>query len=178
MSQQLGYKTYERGTRAQQVDTLYTGGMLYSNVPLAEQYCKALVNMDITKEGTIKSREGLRQKSATSTNGQITEETYKLIDCVTASAYRGEVEDQHCIVVAKNTYGTIPNTKLISKSSRAFMHTKEGNTFYGGTLIKIGKHFRLDTEPALGLHFHMALTGRMHIPLSWLIGGLIGVQWD
>lgn len=52
------------------------------------------------------------------------------------------------------------------------------NPHYGGTLIKIGKYFRLDTEPALGLHFHMALTGRMHIPLSWLIGGLIGTQWD
>ena len=52
------------------------------------------------------------------------------------------------------------------------------NPHYGGTLIKTGKHFRLDTEPALGLHFHMALTGRMHIPLAWLIGGLIGAQWD
>ena len=51
------------------------------------------------------------------------------------------------------------------------------NSHYGGTLVKFGKYFRLDTEPALGLHFHMALTGKMHIPVSWLIGGLIGTEW-
>ena len=51
------------------------------------------------------------------------------------------------------------------------------NPHYGGTLVKFGKYFRLDTEPALGLHFHMALTGKMHIPVSWLIGGLIGTEW-
>lgn len=140
MAQQLGFKTYERGIRAQQVDTSYTGGMLYSNVPLAEQYCKALVNMDITKEGTIKSREGLRQKSVTSTHNQITDEAYKLIDCVTASAYRGEVEDQHCVVASKADVETIANTKLVSKDLRVFMHTKENNTFYGNTLINCVKH--------------------------------------
>lgn len=51
------------------------------------------------------------------------------------------------------------------------------NPHYGGTLVKFGKYFRLDTEPALGLHFHMAITGKMHIPVSWLIGGLIGTEW-
>ena len=51
------------------------------------------------------------------------------------------------------------------------------NSHYGGTLVKFGKYFRLDTEPALGLHFHMALTGKMHIPVSWRIGGLIGTEW-
>lgn len=130
MAQQLGFKTYERGTRLQQVDTTYTGGMLYSNVPLAEQYCKALVNMNITKEGTLKVREGLRKKSETILNNTLNSNTHKLVDCVTASAYRGFVEDQHCIAVSKENEGVVENTKLVIKDLVTFMHSEDGNNFH------------------------------------------------
>lgn len=59
MAKQIYYKKYNRGTRLQTVDTIYSGGMSYTNTPLAEQYSKALVNYDITKDNTLRSRPGL-----------------------------------------------------------------------------------------------------------------------
>lgn len=64
MAKQIYYKKYERGTRLQTVDTLYSGGMLYTNTPLAENYSKAFVNYDITTDGTLRSRPGLCRLTA------------------------------------------------------------------------------------------------------------------
>lgn len=59
MAKQIYYKKYERGSRLQTIDTVYTGGMSYTNTPLTETFSKALVNYDITKDGTLSSRPGL-----------------------------------------------------------------------------------------------------------------------
>jgi hypothetical protein len=61
---QLYYKKYERGTRLQAVDTQYSGGMVYTNTPLAEQHSRVLVNYDITTDNTLRSRPGLCKVSA------------------------------------------------------------------------------------------------------------------
>ena len=68
MAKQIYYKKYERGTRLQTVDTMYSGGMLYTNTPLAENYSKALVNYDITTDNTLKSRPGLCRLTALTTD--------------------------------------------------------------------------------------------------------------
>ena len=59
MAKQIYYKKYNRGTRLQTIDTVYSGGMSYTNTPLVENYSKALVNYDITKDNTLRSRPGL-----------------------------------------------------------------------------------------------------------------------
>lgn len=59
MAKQLYYKKYDRGSRLQTIDTIYSGGMSYTNTPLTENLSKLLVNYDITKDNTLRSRAGL-----------------------------------------------------------------------------------------------------------------------
>ena len=58
MSKQMYYKKYNRGNRLQTIDTVYTGGMSYTNTPLAEAFSKTLVNYDVTKDNALRSRPG------------------------------------------------------------------------------------------------------------------------
>ena len=62
MSKQMYYKKYNRGNRLQTIDTVYTGGMSYTNTPLAEAFSKTLVNYDVTKDNALRSRPGLVRK--------------------------------------------------------------------------------------------------------------------
>lgn len=110
MAKQLQYKKYERGTRAQTVDTLYTGGMLYTNTPLAEHYSKALVNYDITTDGTLRSRPGLRKltglKSEESFNDKL------LVSAEPMTTFDTNVTYQHLVVGDKQKTANPENTML------------------------------------------------------------------
>lgn len=51
---------------------------------------------------------------------------------------------------------------------------KNNWTKAGGTLIKFGKCFRIDTGAMWGLHMHMLNSG--HLPIGAVIAGLIGIE--
>ena len=52
------------------------------------------------------------------------------------------------------------------------------NKNVGGTLLKIGRAFRMDVEAKLGLHIHLAILPKAHIPIAWLIGAITGSIWS
>lgn len=110
MAKQIYYKKYERGTRLQTVDTLYSGGMLYTNTPLAENYSKAFVNYDITTDGTLRSRPGLCKltglKSEESFNDKL------LISAEPMTTFDTNVTYQHLVVGDKQKTANPENTML------------------------------------------------------------------
>ena len=61
MATQKSFKKYAREQRIQHVDENYSKGMLFSNNPLQDTFCKELVNMDIVDMGeSLIPRPGLR----------------------------------------------------------------------------------------------------------------------
>ena len=110
MAKQIYYKKYERGTRLQTVDTVYTGGMLYTNTPLAEGYSKALVNYDITTDATLRSRPGLCKLTSLKANESFNDKL--LVNAEPMTTFDTNVTYQHLVVGDKQKTSNPENTML------------------------------------------------------------------
>ena len=64
--------------------------------------------------------------------------------------------------------------KLGNSNIKVLSPDKNNWTKAGGTLIKIGSGFRIDTGAMWGLHAHIAKSG--HIPIGSIVAGLIGIS--
>ena len=63
MATTSNFKTYERGSRYQTTQTMFTAGMYYADTPIPEGAAKVLVNYDVSMDGiSIKPRRGLQTK--------------------------------------------------------------------------------------------------------------------
>ena len=72
------------------------------------------------------------------------------------------------------TTGRTGGIKLGNSGLKILSPDKNNWTKAGGTLIKFGKCFRIDTGAMWGLHMHMLNSG--HLPIGAVIAGLIGIE--
>lgn len=108
MAQTSNFKSYERGTRYQTTQAMFTAGMYYSDTPIPEGAAKVLVNCDVGIDGaSIKPRKGLKTtKSQYAGNSSFYNST-KLIYLDSKVCYQNDTEYTQIIFgkhVADSTY--------------------------------------------------------------------------
>ena len=93
MAQTGNFKSYERGTRYQTTQAMFTGGMYYSDVPIPEGAAKVLVNCDIGIDGaSIKPRKGIRATKASYTNTASFYDNVQLVYLDSKVCYKNDTE--------------------------------------------------------------------------------------
>lgn len=73
------------------------------------------------------------------------------------------------------TTGRAGGIKLGNSGVKILSPNKNNWAKAGGTLIKFGKGFRIDTGAMWGLHMHILSSG--HIPIGAVIAGFIGTEY-
>ena len=73
------------------------------------------------------------------------------------------------------TTGRAGGIKLGNSGVKILSPDKNSWAKAGGTLIKFGNAFRIDTGAMWGLHMHILSSG--HLPLGAVIAGLIGAEY-
>lgn len=93
MAQTGNFKSYERGTRYQTTQAMFTGGMYYSDAPIPEGAAKVLVNYDVGSDGiSLKPRKGLQHTKATYATNPAFYYPEKLILLADKVCYNDDVE--------------------------------------------------------------------------------------
>lgn len=127
MATQGHFKKYERETRTQYTEEQWGKGMLFSNNPLQEGFCKELINMDIIDMGeSITPRPGLRSHELIKPQlGEIVEpplvaETEDLNYAILAGTQTSLAEQNKTlkhIIIGDMSETAIPNTALYKGTS-------------------------------------------------------------